>query len=89
MKLKLKTPIVIGDKIYEFVHLSLSTSTGFTNTDEYTLALRLTPYRVLEDGSVDKLEEATVAYSYLNVLDSPIAEEYTEILTALQKLLNK
>jgi hypothetical protein len=89
MKLKLKTPIVIEDKIYEFVHLSLSTSTGFINTDEYTLALRLTPYRVLEDGSVDKLEEATVAYSYLNVLDSPIAEEYTEILTALQKLLNK
>lgn len=89
MKLQLKTPIVIEDKTYEFVHLSLSTSTGFSNPEEYTLALRLTPYRILEDGSIEKLEDATLSHSYLNALNSPISEEFTEILNILQKLLNK
>lgn len=89
MKLKLKTPILIEDKIYEFAHLSLSTSTGFINPEEYTLALRLTPYRILEDGVMEKLEESTSSHSYLNGLNSPISEEFGEILMSIQKLLNK
>jgi hypothetical protein len=89
MKLQLKTPINIEDKTYEFVHLSLSTSTGFSNPEEYTLALRLTPYRILEDGTIDKLENETSSHSYLNALNSPISEEFIEIINTLQKLLNK
>lgn len=89
MKINLKTPIVIEDKTYEFAHLSLSTSTGFSNPEEYTLAVRLTPYRILEDGTIDRLENETSSYSYLNALNSPISEEFTEILNTLQKLLNK
>lgn len=89
MKLQLKTPIVIEDATYEFAHLSLSTSTGFSNPEEYTLAIRFTPYRILEDGSIEKLEDATLAHSYLNALNSPISEEFTEIINTLQKLLNK
>lgn len=89
MKLQLKTPIVIEDKTYEFVHLSLSTSTGFSNPEEYTFALRLTPYRILEDGSIEKLEDATLSHSYLNVLNSPISETGEAIINSIQELLNK
>ena len=89
MKLQLKTPIIIEDKTYEFAHLSLSTSTGFSNPEEYTLALRLTPYRILENGVIDRLEGETFSFSYLNALNSPVSEEFTEILTTMQKLLNK
>ena len=89
MKLNLKTPITIEDRTYDFVHLSLSTSTGFFNPEEYTLALRLTLYRILEDGSIDKLEEVSSSHSYLNVLNSPISEEFEEILIVIQKLINK
>lgn len=89
MKLKLKSPIIIEDKIYEFASLNLSTSTGINNSEEYIFALTITPYRILDNGVIDKLETESLSYSYLNGLNSPISEEFTKILKIIQELLNK
>ena len=89
MKINLKTPIVIEDKVYEYAHVSLSTTTGFSNPEEYTLAIRLTPYRVLQDGKIEKIEESIISYSFLSALNSPLSEEFKEIITVIQKIVNK
>ena len=89
MKLLLKNPITFEGEIYEYAFLSLSTSTGYNNPDQYTFALRLTPYRVNESGEIIKLEDATMSYSYLNVLDSDNAGTEIAILNSIQELINK
>jgi hypothetical protein len=93
MKLTLKEPIIIGEgeeqKVYEYAFLNFSTSTGFVNPEQYTLALRLTPYRVSSDGTFDKLEERVSSYSYLDALNSPLRNTAIEILNVIQQIINK
>jgi hypothetical protein len=89
MKLTLKQPIIVEGKTYEYAFMSLSTSSGFSNPEEYTFALRLVPYRINENNEVEKLEDASMSHSYLNVLNSPISETGETIINAIQELLNK
>jgi hypothetical protein len=92
MKLTLKQPIVITEngetKIYEYAFLNLASSTGFNNPDQYTLALRLTPYRILPDGKLDKLENQVTSHSYLDALNSPVKDAATAILNVIQQTIN-
>lgn len=93
MELNLKNSIIITDengnqKEYKRLALSLSTSTGYNNVDEYTFALRLVPFRIDEEGNVDRLEDETISHSFLNVLDSNFKDCGNSILEALQKEIN-
>jgi hypothetical protein len=89
MKLVLKQPITVDGKTYEYGFMSLSTSSGFSNPNEYTFALRIIPYRINENNEIEKLEEASISHSYLNVLNSPISETGEAIIDSIQELLNK
>lgn len=89
MKLQLKTPIEIAGKIFENVLLSLSISSNQNNIEEYMFACSLTPYRIDEEGNVEKLEAANIPMSVINIMDSQYQVLGTELLTALQNQLNK
>lgn len=89
MKLQLKTPIETAGKIFENVLLSLSISSNQNNVEEYMFACSLTPYRIDEEGNVEKLEDANIPMSVINVMDSQFKDLGTEILSALQNQLNK
>lgn len=105
MKLTLKEPIIIEEtnylifkkKIeYPFAHLSLSMSTGFTNPDGYSVSLRLVPFRINDEGQVEKLEDKGITLSSLDGLDKTIhggseqlATLTTEIVASIQKYINR
>lgn len=99
MKLTLKQPIQIeveGNQIeYPFAHLSLSMSTGFTNADGYSVSLRLVPFRITDEGLVEKLEDKSFTLSSLDGLNTTAhggSEKLntltTEIVTSIQKYIN-
>lgn len=89
MKVKLKEPIIVEDKIYEFAHISVSMSTGFSNPEEYTFAFRAVPYRINENNEVEKLEDVIISHSYLNVLNSTVSDIGEGFINNVQELLNK
>ena len=89
MKLKLKEPIIADGKTYENVLLALSISSNQNNVEEYMFACSLTPYRIAEDGAVEKLESANIPMSVISIMDSQYNELGTELLTALQNQLNR
>jgi hypothetical protein len=88
MKLELKQPITIDKEVYPYAHLSLSMSTGFSDVEAYTFALRLVPYRIAESGEIIKLETHQLSISSLNGLVDQVAGALTtDIITAVQKFL--
>lgn len=88
MKIELKNPITVGEDTYNHAHLSLSISSGFSDIDSYTLALRLVPYRLAENGEIIKLETHQLAISSLNGLTDQLASGLTiEIIEAVQKFV--
>ena len=89
MKLTLKTPIVHEEKEYPFAMLSLSLSTNPTDVEQYFFASNLTPYRIDENGAVEKLDEASLPMSVISVLESQYEQLGRDILTAFQNQLNK
>lgn len=89
MKLVLKQPIVVEGKEYPFAMLSLSMSTNQNDVEEYFFACNLTPYRIDENGAIDKLNEASLPMSVVNVLESQFHELGNDILTAFQNQLNR
>lgn len=89
MILKLKTPIEADGKTYENVLLSLSISSNQNSVEDYMFACSLTPYRINEDGNVEKLDDANIPMSVINIMDSQFKDLGTELITALQNQLNK
>jgi hypothetical protein len=97
MKLLLKTPIVIEEKHlliftkkieYPYAHISLSMTTGFSDAESYTLAMRIVPYRITEEGQIEKLESHQQSISSLNGLSDNIAGTLTkDLVSAIQKHL--
>ena len=99
MKITLKQPIQIevkGKAIeFPYAHLSLSMSTGFTNPDSYSVSLRLVPFRITDEGQIEKLEDRAFTLSSLDGLDKTIhggSEQLstltTEIISSIQKFVN-
>jgi len=88
MKLQLKNPIQIEDKIYPYVMLSLSISTNQMSIEQYMFASNLVPYRINENGEVEKLEDRSIPISVLNILDSQFKDLGEDILNSIQSQLN-
>lgn len=89
MKLVLKQPIVHEEKEYPFAMLSLSISTNPTDVDKYFFASNLTPYRIDDNGTIEKLDEASLPMSVISVLESQYEQLGIDILTAFQNQLNR
>lgn len=104
MKITLKNPIIIEEpnflifkkKIeYPYAHLSLSMSTGFSNSDGYSVAIRLVPFRITEENVIEKLEEHAITVSTLDGLNATmhggseqLANLTSEIVASIQKFVN-
>ena len=88
MKLVLKQPIVVEGVEYPFVMLSLSISTNQNDVEQYFFASNLTPYRIDENGAIEKLDEDSLPMSVISVLESQYEQLGRDILTAFQNQLN-
>jgi hypothetical protein len=90
MKLTLKNPITHDGNEYPFASLSLSISTGFNNADTYTLAMRLVPYRITDDGAIEKLDSHAIGFSTLNALQDAALQPLAEsVIENVQTLINR
>ncbi len=89
MKLVLKQPIVVEGVEYPFAILSLSMSTNQNDVEKYFFASNLTPYRIDENGAIEKLDEASLPMSVISVLESQYEQLGRDILTAFQNQLNR
>ena len=89
MKIVLKQPIVVEGKEYPFAMLSLSMSTNQNDVEKYFFACNLTPYRIDENGAIDKLDEASMPMSVISVLESQHEQLGRDILTAFQNQLDR
>lgn len=88
MKLQLKNPIQIEDKIYPYVMLSMSISSNQVDVEKYFFATNLVPYRIDGDGKIEKLEDRSIPISVLNILDSQFKTLGEDILNSIQSQLN-
>lgn len=89
MKLVLNQPIVVDGIEYPFAMLSLSISTNQNDVEKYFFAGNLTPYRIDENGAIEKLDEASLSMSVISVLESQYEQLGRDILTAFQNQLNR
>ena len=89
MKLVLKQPIVVEDVEYPFAMLSLSMSNNQNDVEKYFFASNLTPYRIDENGAIEKLDEASLPMSVISVLESQYEQLGRDILTSFQNQLNR
>jgi hypothetical protein len=89
MKLVLKQPIVVEGVEYPFAMLSLSMSTNQNDLEKYFFSSNLTPYRIDENGAIEKLDEASLQMSVISVLESQYEQLGRDILTAFQNQLNR
>lgn len=89
MKLVLNQPIVVDGIEYPFAMLSLSISTNQNDVEKYFFAGNLTPYRIAENGAIEKLDEASLPMSVISVLESQYEQLGRDILTAFQNQLNR
>ena len=86
-------PIEIDGNIYPYFLVNLAISPLVkTNDVGASVAMRLTPYRVIEDGSLVSLPENSIPITYLDIFDSGDADAITAsatIMGALQTFINE
>lgn len=71
MALQASTPVIKDGIEYPFYTVNLAVSPNITETDiGGSVALRLTPYRVLEDGTFEFCADETKAVAYADVFQS-------------------
>jgi hypothetical protein len=86
-------PIEVDGVEYPYFMVNLAISPLVKPTDiGGSVAMKLTPYRVLEDGSSESLPDNTTAITYLDVFESGDADAITAagtIMYAIQTFINE
>lgn len=68
MPILASTPIVYNGEQYPYYGVNLAISPKWDSTDVGgSVAMRLTPYRILQDGTIEKLDDQAKAVAYLDV----------------------
>lgn len=84
-------PIEVDGIVYPYFMVNLAISPLVNPTDVGgTVAMLLTPYRILEDGSSDSLPNNALQFTYMDVFesnDSEALEATFTIMSALQKFI--
>lgn len=85
-------PIEVDGNVYPYymINLAISPLVNPTNIGA-SVAMRLTPYRVLEDGSSESLPDNSIPITYMDVFDSGDTEAIQaaiSIMEALQTFIN-
>ena len=91
--IKSSKPIVVNDIEYPYLAVSLSMSPLWKPNLGASVAIRLTPYRVKEDGSFDILKNQPKAISLLDIFETADGDPHfeaaiTDIMGALQTLVD-
>ena len=85
-------PIEVDGEVYPYFMVNLAISPLVKPTDVGgSVAMKLTPYRVLEDGSSVSLPDNSVPITYLDVFESGDADAITAagtIMYAIQEFIN-
>lgn len=86
-------PITIDGNVYPYYMINLAISPLVKSTDiGASVAMRLTPYRLLEDGSSVSLPDNSIPITYMDVFDSGDADAINSantIMGALQTFINE
>jgi hypothetical protein len=89
MALQASTPIIKDGISYPYFIVNLAVSPNIQANDiGGSVALRLTPYRVLEDGSLEFCEEATKAVAYADVFKN-ISEGDSDLGAIVSGIMGK
>lgn len=85
-------PIEVDGNIYPYFMVNLAISPLVKPTDiGASVAMRLTPYRLLEDGSSVSLPDNSIPITYMDVFDSgdtDAIQAAATIMGALQTFIN-
>ena len=93
MPITSNNPIDVDGNVYPYfmINLAISPLVKPTNIGA-SVAMKLTPYRVLEDGSSSSLLDNSTAVTYMDVFESGDADAInaaTTIMGALQTFINE
>lgn len=84
-------PIEVDGIVYPYFMVNLAISPLVKPTEiGGSVAMRLTPYRVLEDGSVDSLQDNSIPITYMDVFssgDTDAVNAAMSIMGALQQFI--
>jgi hypothetical protein len=93
MPIQSTNPIEVDGIIYPYYLVNLAISPLVKPTDiGGSVAMRLTPYRVLEDGSSVSLPDNSIPITYMDVFDSVDTDAINAtatIMDALQTFINE
>jgi hypothetical protein len=86
-------PIEVDGNVYPYFMVNLAISPLVKPTDiGASVAMRLTPYRLLEDGSSVSLPDNSIPITYMDVFDSGDTDSINAAITimgALQTFINE
>ena len=93
MKIKSAKPTIVNGVEYPYFAVSLSMSPLWKPNIGASVAIRLTPFRELEDGSFDILKNQPKAISLLDIFEVADGDPHfeaaiTDIMGALQTLVD-
>lgn len=92
MPITSNNPIEVDGEVYPYFMINLAISPLVKPTDiGGSVAMKLTPYRVLEDGSSVSLPDNSIPITYLDVFESGDADAITAagtIMYAIQEFIN-
>jgi len=80
-------PIEVDGNVYPYFMINLAISPLVKPTDiGGSVAMKLTPYRVLEDGSSESLPDNSTAITYMDVFESGDSAATTATITIMGAL---
>lgn len=86
-------PIEVEGNVYPYFLVNLAVSPLIKPTDVGgSVAMKLTPYRVLEDGSSESLPDNSIPITYMDVFESGDIDAINatmSIMGALQEFINE
>ena len=87
MPILASTPITYNGEQYPYYGINLSISPKWDSTNiGGSVAMRLTPYRILQDGTIEKLDDQAKAVVYLDVF-TDITNGDTQLETAVNTIM--
>ena len=94
MPILASTPIVYNGEQYPYYGVNLAISPKWDSTDVGgSVAMRLTPYRILQDGTIEKLDDQAKAVVYLDVFtdisngDIQLGTAVNTIMSSIQQFI--
>ena len=93
MPIQASTPIIYEGESYPYYGINLAISPMWkTNDVGGSVAMRLTPYRILQDGSIENIPDQAKAVVYMDVFadmqtDPALANVVQSIMGAIQQFI--